>query len=224
MRLHPLLFWTGILGCIWWCSAAFINGNVGAHYHPMTALGDRFSAFRAGAIFIPIVVALAMTILWFWRRPLAPTVYLLGTVPLAAAVATTFLPRIDSGYEQVYWIGNQRHSIPWMFGPYNGDPQRGGDYFLVRAWGEELVPYYESSGQRPRDHFILGKSNAFDNGQGGSLPDDNCLADEYIFRCEWQRGDYVYSMSISASSVPTNPKSLFQPIEELLNGFEVSEQ
>ncbi len=175
-------------------------------------------------MFIPIVVALSMAILWFWRRPLAPIFYLLGLGPLAAAVAITFLPRVESGYEQVYWLENQRHSIPWMFGPFNGDPQRGGEYFLVRAWGKKLAPYYERGGQRPKDHFILGKFTAFNHGKGGPPPENNCVAGGHNFRCEWQKGDYVYAMSINAKSAPANPQSLFQPIEELLNDFEVGEE
>lgn len=218
-----------MLGCIWWCGDVFINNIFYAHYHPMQALGDRFSSLRTWAISVPIVLAPTMAILWFWRRPLAPAFYLLGTIALTAAVAMTFLPRVDSGYEQVYWVGNQRHSIPWIFrphvfDPYIGAPQRPGDYFLVRAWGEDLVPYYERSGQRPRHFFVLGKSNAFNRGQGGPAPEDNCLVGEYHFRCEWQNGDYVYAMSISASEAPSTPQSLFKPVEELLNSFEVGEE
>lgn len=224
MRIYPLLFLAAVLGSIWWCGTAFVNGIVGAHYHPMAALGDRFSGYRTGAISIPIVVVLAILILWFWRRPISPVFYLVGSMPLAAAVAITFLPRFESGYEQVYWIENQKHNIPWIFGPFNGDPQRGGNYFLIRAWGEELAPYYERNAEHPEDHFILGKSNAFNHGTGGPPPEKNCVAGEYNFTCEWQKGDYVYAMSISAQSAPTDPQSLFQSVEALLNGFEVVEE
>ncbi|MEM9393817.1 MAG: hypothetical protein AAGA38_08170 [Pseudomonadota bacterium] len=199
-------------------------GMVGSYYHPMVALGDRFSAYRTGAISIPIVVALTMLMFQFRRRPIAPVYNFFGSILLVAAVAVTFLPRVESGYEQVYWIENHRHSIPWTFGPYNGDPQRGGRYFLVRAWGEALAPYYEHSGQQPKDHFILGKSSAFNYGKGGPPPEDNCVVGKYNFRCEWQNGNYVYAMSIKAQSAPTNPQSLFRSVEELLNSFAVDEE
>lgn len=224
MRIYPLFFWVAAIGCIWWCGISLINGSVSAFYHPMAVLGDRFSAYRANAIAIPVVVSFMMAALWFWLRPLAPILYLLGLVPLGFAFTLTLLPKVESGYEQTYWLGDQKHSIPWVFGPYNGRQQRGGDYFLVRAWGKELTPYYDLPDHRPKDHFILAKSTEFNNGKGGLPPENNCVADGHRFSCEWREGDYVYAMSISANNAPTNPQSLFQSVEELMNSFEVGEE
>ena len=221
MRILPLLFWAATIGCIWWCGRVFIDGSIGATYHPMATLGDHFSEVRTKAIAIPIVVALIMAILWFWRRPLKPVFYLFGSAPVAVAFAMTFLPKFDSGYEQVYWLENQMHRIPWVFGPFNSDQQRGGKYFLVRTWGNELAPYYDFSEGRPSDYFVLAKSTAFNYGKGGTPPEDNCVAKEFRFKCQWQSDDYFYAMSIRAESAPESPESLFKPVELLMDSFEV---
>ena len=219
MRIYALFFWSAVAVSLWWCGEAYVHGAIGNTYHLMSTLGDSMYTLRTGAIVIPIAVALMMLALWLWRRPLAPPTYVLGLIPLGIAVALTYLPRVESGYEQTYWLENQRHSIPWVYGPYNGNPERGGDYFLIRVWGAELTPYYQAT-QHAKNHLILQKTVDFNHGKGGPPPENNCVADESHFRCEWRRGDYVYAMSIKAGSAPTEPSLFFQPVEELLNSFE----
>lgn len=221
MRIYSILFWAAAGASIWWCGTAFVNGSVYAAYHPMAALGDRMYAFRTGSVVIPIVIALTVLILWLGRRPLAPRFYIIGLVPLALAATLTFLPKVESGHEQIYWLEDQRHSIPWVYGPYNGQSWQGGDYFLIRVWGAELTPYYQGS-QYPMDYFVLEKAIAFNYGKGGPSAENNCVADEYNFRCAWKKGEYVYAMSIRADNAPMDPQPFYQPVEELLNSFEVN--
>ena len=70
------------------------------------------------------------------------------------------LPSIDSGYRQAYFLGVEKYEIPWQYAPYSGDPERGGQYFLVKVSVADLAPQYET-----REKTItIGMSVGFDFG------------------------------------------------------------
>lgn len=215
MRVHPILFWALAAVTMLWCGMASVGSSVSEFYHPMSVLGDRLHSVRAASISIPILVSITMLVLWVWRRRLSRRIYLLGMVPLVVAAALPILPRIDSGYEQSFWLGEQRHSIPWGYGPFNGHAQPGGTHFLVRVRGPDLRPFYRSEG----DWFTIGKALDFRHERVG-IPQGNVCDSDWHVRCEWKSGDYVYSLSVAAASSPVDPQTLFRPIEDLLGSFE----
>ncbi|WP_424833370.1 hypothetical protein [Ruegeria sp.] len=218
--LPSLLFWVTTLICVLWCGITFISSSVTAHYFPMLELSDHMYVFRAWSVSIPVIVAMVILVLWHNRRPLPPRNYFFALIPLFFAFTLTFLPRVENGYEQEYWLGSQKHAIPWNFAPYNGQTQRGGSVFFIRVRGDELAPFFP---QKPdaSGHLILGKSTSFGFGLDAPVPKKTCDADRYNFKCEWKKGDYVYYLSSQAHSVPYDPESLLMPIVELMDRFEV---
>ncbi|MDU9007221.1 hypothetical protein [Sedimentitalea todarodis] len=216
MRVYSILFWMTAAATVWWCGMAFINGVVIGHYHRMAVLGDRLHVVRTGSISIPILVSLTMLALWMWRRPLSPRIYVLGIITLGFAAALPFLPRLESGYEQTYWLGEQRHSIPWVYAPFNGQSQPGGTYFHVRVRDMELTPYYLGFGA----NITIGKSSGSDYGKGGVAPKNDCESNHYNLKCTWKNGDYAYALSVEADKSPEDPQAFFRPIEKLLDSFE----
>ena len=196
---------------------ASINVGVMGFYHPMAALGDARHFMREASVLIPAAVSIFVCALWLWRRPLPKAVYLTGLVPLVLAAALPLLPKVESGYEQSYWLGDLEYRIPWAYGPYNGRSQPGGSYFLIRVIGPNLKPIYRGSG----DHLIVGKATDFDYGRGGAAPETVCASDGTRFRCEWRTGEDVYFFSTYTDNTPADPEALLQPIEDLMDGFAV---
>ena len=185
----------------------------------MMALGDQMFEYRTGAVIIPVVVIPVVLVLWFFRRPLSSIYYIIGLSLTGFAIALTYLPRVESNYKVTYRLKDQEHSIPWVYGPFSSY-QSEIKFITVRVWGEDLAPYY-GKGPHPRNYITLNKSVDFNAGKGGPPPEYNCLPDRYRFSCEWQKGEFVYGISVSAESTPSDPKSLFRPIENLLDSFVV---
>lgn len=184
----------------------------------MAMRGDLLYPLRQSAVAAPILVAIVIFSLWMWRRPLAPQIYLVGLSILAIAAFIPFLPTIDGGYRQVYWLGEERHEIPWQYDPYNGSIGRGGKYFLARVSVPDLVPRYEFEGET----VTIGKSTDFDYGKGGAAPEKICVVNALHMKCEWRRGKFVYSASGSPEHFPLDAAGLMVSVADLLDSFEVS--
>ncbi len=186
----------------------------------MAALGDSLSFVRRNSVAIPILVALSIPILWFWWRPLNEWIYVVGVSALCIAAAIPLLPRIDSGYEQTYWLGTQRYSIPWQYAPRNGSKQPGGKFFIVEVRGPDLTPAYSGRGEK----WTIKKAVVATGSNDGTLRIDNCDTSKRNSRCEWKRGLYVYSTSTAALHFDDNPEEMMQSVEKLLAGFQVESE
>jgi hypothetical protein len=213
-----ILFWSAVAVSVAWCGSAFVGLGIGEFYHPMAARGDLFHPLRQGAVAAPILAAIAMFSLWLWLRPLAPRIYLIGLSVLAVTAFLPLLPNIDSGYRQVYWIDENRYEIPWQYGPYNGSPDRGGKYFLVKVSVPDLVPRYETQGET----IIIGKAVDYNYGKGGAAPEEMCTMKYSRLECQWQRGNFVFMASGDADLFPSEVSSLMVSASDLLDSFEVS--
>ena len=216
MYKYPLVFWTSVIIAVCWCGLIFVDSGISEFYHPMAARGDRLHWIRKYAVGIPILVSIAMLVIWVWKRPLAKLIYALGIVPLCLAIALTFLPRVDSEYTHEYWLGENPHRIPWAYNPSLGQSEPGGTYFVVKVRGFEFVPFYSGVGEK----FDLGKAIDYNYGRGGNPPENGCDVGAYVFQCEWKSGDYVYNLSSDIDNILDDPQSLFQSVEELLDSFE----
>ena len=201
-----------------WCGMAFVDLALGEFYHPMAARGDLFRPLRQGAFPATILTAIAMFTLWLWLRPLAPRIYLIGLLIVAAIALLPLLPRIDSGYRQVYFLDKERYEIPWQYSPYNGSPDRGGQYFLIKVSVQDLAPRYAYQG----DVIIIGKAVDYNYGKGGESPKELCTMGKYNFHCQWQRGNSVFIASGDADLFPSEVSDLMISASELLDSFEVS--
>ncbi|MGR3623515.1 hypothetical protein [Pseudophaeobacter sp.] len=191
---------------------------VGAHYHPMATKGDLFLPLRYGALILPCALAIIFLCLWSWRGPLSPRLYLSGIVILGLAALLPSLPRVDSGYRQVYWLGETRYEIPWQYSPYNGSKERGGKYFLVKVSAPELAPRYETREKT----IIIGKAVDSNSYKGGPSSEDPCRGSSHSMECKWQVGDRVYSASGDAGLFPSDIPAFMASVADLLDGFEVS--
>lgn len=216
--MSATLFWIAVAASVAWGGSVFVGLGVGEFYHPMAALGDLFRPLRQAAIAVPILAAVAMFSLWLWRRPLAPRIYWIGLSVLLFAAVLPLLPKIDSGYRQVYWLEKEKHEIPWQYGPYNGSPDRGGKYFLVKVSVPDLVPRYETRGET----IIIGKAVAFNHGEGGAPPEKLCTKNSSRLECQWQRGNFVFMASGDANLFPSDLTDLMVSAADLLDSFEVS--
>ena len=214
-----LLFWLGVGASVLWGGLAVIGLAVSEHYHPMAAHGDLLEPLRKGALIGPALTAVVMFSVWLQQRPLSNRAYLIGLSVLAAAALLPALPRLDSGYRQVYWLGDSRHEIPWQYRPYNGSPYRGGKSFLLRVSMPDLIPYYE----RTSDEIIIGKAVDFNFGDGGTAPTEMCAMIRERFTCEWQRGDFVFRASGRNELFPSDASGFMVSVADLLDSFEVPE-
>jgi len=212
-------FWQRALLTFIWCGFISLEYTVFGFYHPMIALGDRLHVLRISSILIPILVSFIMYGLWLWHGILSDRAYKIGTYLFLFAAALPFLPRWDNSYEHSYWLGEQRHSIPWEYDPYIGDEQPGGRRFLVRVRDLELTPYHAGEG----DDFLIWKAVDFDHGNGGSGPENPCNIAENLIQCEWKEGDYVYSFSYMTNNASKDPYTILPAIVELMDSFETDD-
>ncbi len=191
---------------------------VGESYHPMAVRGDLFHLLRQWAVAATILTAIVVFGLWLWRRPLAPRIYVIGLFVIGIISLIPLLPSIDSGYRQAYFLGDDKYEIPWQYGPYNGDPERGGQYFLVKVSVANLAPKYETQ----EDTIIIGMAVDFNYGTGGGAPEEICLVDNYNFSCQWQLGNSVFMASGEAKLFPSDVSGLLASAPDLLQSFKVS--
>lgn len=184
----------------------------------MSARGDLLRPLRLGAIIVPIVAGVLMLCVWMRWHPLAPRFYLIGLFVVGVGGLLTLLPRIDSSYRQVYWLGSDRYEIPWQYSPFNGSTDRGGKYFLIKVSVPGLVPRYEAQGET----FIIGKAVDFNHGKGGSAPAEVCKTNYSRLECQWQRDASVFIASGNANILRPNISALMPSVADLLDSFKVS--
>lgn len=218
MFRFSILFWCGVAATITWGEFFLIVRSINATYHPMTLRGDLFDPLRYGVIVLPVLAALGMLGLWFWRRPLSSRHYQGGLAILVIAACLPLLPRVDSGYRQSYWLGENMHEIPWQYSPYNGSPELGGKYFLVEVSVPDLAPRYETREKT----VIIGKAVGFNKGEGRFAREEPCRRRSSSMSCEWQRGGRVYSASGKAGLFPSDLPAFMVSVADLLDGFEVT--
>ena len=182
----------------------------------MLVKSDLLHPLRKWSLVVPIAVALAIAILWIFKRPLKPRLYLVAIALLAVGIVLSNLPKIDSGYEQTYWIGDQKHSIPWRYGPYNGDEAPGGTHFRVRVSPHKLMPRYDVDGQT----IIVGKwaeePTAYDKLANSEI----CASDGLEFQCLWRQGAFFYTALGRSEFMPDDPLVFSNRITEMMDGFE----
>lgn len=217
MFRFSILFWCAVVASFAWGGSILVGLKVSEFYHPMAVRGDLFVPLRYGAIALPVLVAVGMLGFWLGPRRLSPRYYQGGLTVLAIAACFPFLPRVDSGYHQSYWLGENRHEIPWQYSPYNGSPEPGGKYFLVKVSVPDLVPRYETREKT----VIIGKAVDFIHGKGGPARVEPCRRQFSSMSCEWQRGDNVYSASGNVELFPSDMPVFMVSVAELLDGFEV---
>ncbi|MBG6204603.1 hypothetical protein IWQ48_005766 [Labrenzia sp. EL_13] len=197
----------------------YVSFAVGEVYHPNASLGDLLRPLKEAALFFPIIVIVFVFLLWLWRWPLSDKPYEIGLVLLIVAMILPWFPRIDSGFRQEYWLAQTPHEIPWQYSPFNGSKKPGGRSFLVRVALPDLLPEYETS----EPTVIIGKAVDFNHGKGGAVPENTCIKDRDNARCEWRRGEFVYSASGSSKAIPPDLRSYMDSIANLLDGFEITE-
>jgi len=191
---------------------------VSESYHPMAARGDLIYPLRQWAVIVPILAAIAVFSTWLRRGPLAPRIYLIGLSVLAVTALLQNFLRIDSDYRQVYWLDEDKYEIPWQYGPYNGNPERGGKFFLVKVSVPGLVPKYETQGAT----IIIGKAVDFNHGKGGTAPEEMCMTSHSQVECQWQRGNFVFIASGDTELFPPEVSGFMVSVADLLDSFEVS--
>lgn len=211
-----ILFWAMVAVTFILCVLAYINGGISEFYHPMAAHGDRFFVFRKYAISVPILASIIVFLLWGFRRPLLNKIYIFGLIPLFVAGAMTIFPNIDSEYKQSYWLGDQEHSIPWQYSPFNGQSHHGGTYFLLKVRGLDLTPKYGGLD----NEFIIGKS--IDAQHDRFKLDKDCAIERQNTFCEWKSGRYYYSIYARTSNFSEDFRPYFQPVVQLLDSFDVN--
>lgn len=162
----PIRFWIAAVVSTAWCGWVFVVVGVSEFYHPMAAQGDLFHLLRQWAVAATILTAIVMFGLWLYRHPLAPHIYAIGLLVTGIISLIPLLPSFDSGYRQTYFLGDDKYEIPWQYGPYNGNPERGGQFFLAKVSVANLVPKYETQ----EDTIIIGMAVDFNHGAGGGAP------------------------------------------------------
>ncbi len=213
-----ILFWCAIAVSFVWGGSVFVNLKVSEFYHPMAVRGDLFVPLRYGSIVLLVLAAVGVLGFWLGSRPLSRRHYQGGLIVIAIAACLPFLPRMDSGFHQHYWLGETRYEIPWQYSPYNGSPEPGGKYFRVKVSMPDLVPRYETRAET----LIMGKAVASNNGKGGPAGAELCRRDTSSLSCQWQRGDSVYSASGDAELFPNDMLAFMVSVADLLDGFEVA--
>lgn len=199
-----------------WGGDTYVSLKVSEFYHPMAARGDLFGPLRSGAIALPVLATVGMLGLWFRRRPLSPRHYQGGLIVLTIAACLPLLPKMDSGFHQHYWLGENRYEIPWQYSPYNGSPAPGGKYFLVKVSVPDLVPGYETREKT----VIIGKAVDFNHGKGGPARVEPCRRRTSSLNCQWKRGDSVYYVYGDVELFPSDMPVFMVSVAELLDGFE----
>jgi len=213
------VFWLALVALIFWSGWILAFADLGAFYHPMPTLGDFLWPLRKWSIVVPIASAITMLSIWLWRGPLASVYYLVGTAILAITALLPFFPEIDNGYRQVYWLDDTRYEIPWQYGPYNGSPERGGKYFLVKVSVPDFIPKYKTQ----KETIIIGKAVDFNHGKGGTAPDEICIRNHPRLECQWKRGDSVFIASGKKGLFPPEISDFMVSVADLLDSFEISE-
>lgn len=142
-----------------------------------------------------------------------------NVIVIVLAMSVQFLPYLDNGYRQVYWLGETKHEIPWRYSPFNGDEESGGRFFLVKVSAPSLEPQPHSRVQT----IISGKAVDFNHGRGGEEPATPCSENRNRLNCEWMRGDYVYLAAGERELFPDDTSALLTSIVDLLDSFEVPE-
>jgi len=217
MFRFSILFWCAVVASLALGGHTYVWLKVSEFYHPMAVYGDLFHLLRYGALFLPVLAAIGMLGLWFWRRPLSSRHYQGGLAILVIAACLTLLPRVDSGYRQSYWLGENRHEIPWQYSPYNGSSEPGGKSFLVEVSVPDLAPRYETREKT----VIIGKAVGFNKGEGGPAREEPCRRRSSSMSCEWRGSDRVYSVSGKAELFPSDLPAFMVSVADLLDGFEV---
>ncbi|MCP3972250.1 MAG: hypothetical protein GY717_18385 [Rhodobacteraceae bacterium] len=200
-----------------WTGSWFIEAGVGEFYHPMAARGDMFHSIRQWSVALPLLTALAIAFAWLLRRPLPPRAFVVGTCVIVAGALLPLLPRVDSGYEQDYWIGDQRYSIPWAYGPYNGQASPGGRFFLVMVSPNGLAPRYETDNET----IIIGMASDNTAWKHVEVSTGLCLTDQYRFECSWQADGVFYRARGDPEHKPDEPMTFAVEVTDLLDGFAV---
>jgi hypothetical protein len=218
MSLYSTLFWIVTAAALYWCGLVHIDSGITAHYFPAAALGDRFHTVRSASVGVPLVVSLAMIGFWIWRRPLSKRLYLIGVFAIGLGVVLSILPKTDNGYEQVYWLDEQKYSIPWAYYPRNGVSRPGGSFFLLRVSGMELAPDHGDVGK----FLTVGKAVGSHGNRGWMTPMNACTQGVLNLQCEWENESFVYYLSVENDDAPEDPTVLYQPIEKLLDSFKAA--
>ena len=213
MFKFSVFFWIAFFAALAWCASVFVGVLVSESYHPMSAKGDLFYPLRQWAVAIVFLFGVGMYAYWSMRRPLAPRVYQVGIVILLLISLMPFLPRVDSGYTHPYYLGEQRHEIPWQYSPSGGQDEAGGEDFRVRVSLPDLPLTYGALSQT----VTVTKALGFRDGQ----PAETCMLVRRSTRCEWQRGEYVYSVMGDIGHFPEDTTEMMISVADLLDSFEV---
>ncbi|WP_108819878.1 hypothetical protein [Pseudovibrio sp. Alg231-02] len=214
----PVFFWLAVISAVFWLAPVFVDHVVIEAYFPMQARGDKLFYPRQNAVFIPILAAVLLFAIWLWRRPFAPFIYKCGLLILALAALSPFLPRVETDFQQVYWIGKARYEIPWQYAPSRGSIRPGGDLFQVRVSFPDMTPLYESR----QKTITIGRALYFQFSINALGPAKLCKPLFGKLQCQWLRGEVVYSATGDKDLFPDDPSSLMTPVENLLDSFQVS--
>lgn len=213
-----VLFWIAVVAAIGWCVSVFFMSAVSESYFPMEAKGDLFQPLRMMMIVGVILTMIVMSVLEARRGPLAPLAYKIGLVILVLISLIPFLPRVDNGYEQTYFLNDQRHDVPWQYAPSSGKDVPGGRYFLARV----ALPDMGKNSHALSQTITIGKAIDVNNGRGGEIQNETCVTGKYNTKCEWQRGDFFYSASGDTDLFPSDVTEILTKAADLLDSFEVT--
>lgn len=217
MRVVVVVFWISVLAAFLWCGFCFAAAGVAEFYHPMAARGDLFHALRKWSFFGPVFAVLSISWVCLWKRSVPDRVWLsmLGVTFLSALLP--FLPRIDNGYKQVYWLADQAYEIPWQSGPYNGQDSPGGTYFLIKVTPQALLPIYAKA--ENEETVVVGLFTENQIPEGRQPEAEICLIEDYGFVCNWGEAGEFYYASGDLEHQPADPAAFAAEAEELLRGF-----
>lgn len=114
MSFWAPLFWCALFASVVWGAMMLVGLGISETYHPMAARGDLFHWVRFGGLVLSILTAIVFFGMWSRQAPLPNRRYKIGLGIVAVAMALPFLPHVDSGYRQVYWLGETPYEIPWQ--------------------------------------------------------------------------------------------------------------
>ncbi|GLQ18105.1 hypothetical protein [Maritalea porphyrae] len=219
MKILAIVFWIVVLAAIAWCGMHSIEMMIYASYHPMYARGDLLYPLRVSSIPLLILTSIVVASLWLWRRPLQHLIYALGMFVAASISLTIVLPRVESGYKQIYYVGEERFEIPWQFSPYSGSPDLGGKDFRIIATIPELIPEYDT---REKTVTIGISIKEFPERAETNSGSTCSLADSYgRISCRWPYGKYFLDVSGDQRLFAEDKSGLYPAISALFDSFRV---
>lgn len=214
-----ILFWGAVGIVLLYFAAMLVWVGIIEFYHPMSARGHVGMAWFPTFATVALAVVVGV-IVWVWRMPTRHRTHaqVVGAGLLVLILGTHLLSLfIQTDYHQTYWLRDVRHEIPWRYSPRSGSPDPGGSFLVVEVVPRDFAPRYDGPGS---DAVMLVKATDFEFGESSRAPEAVCVERSGNVRCSERRGRFVYEIAGKAEDLPSNPASMLDRAQSLLDGFE----